>query len=126
MTPEFSEQYKSPEWQKLRSRIFTRDGFKCRNKKCKTPEAQLHCHHLYYSSKLKVWQLPDNAYLTLCEFCHETIKQEQKIYEKALITSIYDLGFIPDDILQLCWVLNKDIDKKASEYLKILLNLYKR
>jgi len=67
----YSEQLKSPHWQRKRLEILTRDNWTCQ--KCQDTEKQLHVHHLEYHSGAKSWEY-DNKYLTtLCCHCHYII-----------------------------------------------------
>lgn len=31
----------------------------------------MHVHHLYYEFNKEPWEYPDDAYLTLCDWCHQ-------------------------------------------------------
>ena len=72
------EQYEHPLWQKKRYQVYNRDGFACRvcNRDCLELTAQLHCHHLYYKRDTLIWEYDDDALVTLCKGCHETIHTE--------------------------------------------------
>lgn len=65
---EYSEKLKDPRWQKLRLKVFERDGFKCCC--CDARDATLHVHHLIYSQG-EPWDAPPDTLETLCESCHE-------------------------------------------------------
>jgi hypothetical protein len=39
----------------------------------------LHIHHKYYVKSLLAWEYKDDALVTLCQTCHESIHKEQKI-----------------------------------------------
>jgi hypothetical protein len=74
---DYSEQYKSPLWQKKRLEILERDEFRCTS--CKSEDKQLHVHHKEYIKGRSVWDY-DNSYLiTLCDECHELIHQNAKM-----------------------------------------------
>lgn len=64
----YAEKLQSPEWQKRRLEIFTRDGFACRN--CGDKTRPLHVHHRLYLRGAAPWQYVDGALVTLCEDCH--------------------------------------------------------
>lgn len=66
---EYSEQYKDPQWQEFRLRVFERDGFKC--SRCGDSKSTLHAHHLYYISGRSPWNYPKGCVITLCDQCHE-------------------------------------------------------
>lgn len=68
----YNEYMQSDAWEKLRKRVFKRDGHKC--KLCGGAEV-LQCHHLTYKrfGKEKLSDL-----MTLCKDCHELIHGNQK------------------------------------------------
>lgn len=68
MKSEYSNYWKDPRWQKFRLKILEKDGFKCAQ--CGDGKSELHAHHLYYISKRKPWEYPEESVLTLCENCH--------------------------------------------------------
>jgi 5-methylcytosine-specific restriction endonuclease McrA len=63
----YSEKLKDPSWQRKRLEILQRDGFTCRNCKCK--DKTLHVHHVVYIQGYEPWDY-DQTLLTLCEDCH--------------------------------------------------------
>jgi hypothetical protein len=67
----YSEQLKSPKWQKKRLEIFNRDEFTC--KCCNSKEKQLNVHHKTYTPNFKAWEYKDSVYVTLCGECHELL-----------------------------------------------------
>ena len=77
----WKDQYKHPNWQKLRLNILERDNFKCKN--CYNKEEILHVHHLCYVRDFYVWEVPPRFLVTLCETCHnkEHEKNTPKIYK---------------------------------------------
>jgi hypothetical protein len=69
MSEEFWENYKHPLWQKKRTEILQRAGFKCEH--CGSEEETLHVHHWYYQRDKKPWEYENHALACLCEQCHE-------------------------------------------------------
>ena len=65
----YSDDIKSPKWQKKRLEIFDRDGFECCL--CHSNESELHVHHLYYLLNTRIWEYDNECYVTLCNTCHE-------------------------------------------------------
>lgn len=65
----WEEQYKHPNWQRLRLIIFERDDFKCTI--CGNDQDMLHVHHLKYSKRKFIWEVPRKWLTTLCETCHK-------------------------------------------------------
>ena len=64
----YADQYKHPNWQKMRLLVFKRDGFKCVN--CHDKDSLLHVHHLKYKTGKNVWEVPHWYLVTLCDVCH--------------------------------------------------------
>jgi len=64
----YTEQFKSPEWQKKRLKIMDRDDFSCRI--CGTKTETLNVHHIFYEPHKSVWDYDDGILITLCENCH--------------------------------------------------------
>jgi hypothetical protein len=81
----FSEQYKSPEWQKTRLRIFERDNYMCVI--CGDAESQLHVHHSKYE-KDNIF-VDDEFLHTLCDYCHsyqsEVYKELSSILKQRIM-----------------------------------------
>ena len=69
MNSEYSNYWKDPRWQRFRLKVLEKDGFKCTN--CGDAKSELHAHHLYYISKRKPWEYPEECVLTLCDDCHK-------------------------------------------------------
>lgn len=67
----YSEQLKSPKWQKKRLEIMQRDKFTCQL--CGDKETTLNVHHLEYIKDAKAWECDNNSLVTLCEHCHYEI-----------------------------------------------------
>lgn len=59
--------YQSPNWQRVRLKVFERDGFTCRV--CGADDRQLHCHHLRYGKETR-----ENDCVTLCNHCHDNLE----------------------------------------------------
>ncbi len=64
----YSEQIKSPKWQKRRLEILNRDNFTCQI--CGSQDKTLHVHHTVYIPYKEIWDYGDNQLITLCEDCH--------------------------------------------------------
>lgn len=64
----YSEQIKSPKWQKKRLEILNRDNFTCQI--CGCVDKTLHVHHVIYIPGRSIWEYEDNQLVTLCEDCH--------------------------------------------------------
>ncbi len=114
----YSEQLKSPLWQRKRLKIMERDNFTCQN--CFSTQNQLQVHHKYYSKDKKAWEYFDSSLITLCSQCHEDIT---KI--KAHIKSMIDMKFVkhPDlvilnDFINDYFQLNETDKEKISDIFK--------
>lgn len=79
----YSEQLKSPMWQKKRLEIMQRDNFTC--KRCLCNNKTLNVHHVRYLKNKKAWEYKDSNYLTLCEDCHSI---------EHYINNIFNVDFI--------------------------------
>ncbi len=82
----YSEQLKSPMWQKKRLEIMQRDGFMC--KCCLSTTKQLHVHHKYYKNGKKAWEYNDDCYVCLCSDCHSAIHDSDYKSSIVLIESL--------------------------------------
>ena len=71
----YSEQLKSPMWQKKRLKIMERDNFSCSC--CKSNHKQLNVHHYKYKPFKMAWEYEDNMLTTLCDDCHKLIHSVQ-------------------------------------------------
>jgi len=65
----YLQKLRDPRWQRRRLEIMERDHFACRW--CRGDKETLNVHHLYYESGREPWDYPAEAFLTLCETCHE-------------------------------------------------------
>jgi len=77
----YSDQLKSPKWQKKRLDILNLRGFKC--EKCNCEENQLHVHHRFYLKNRKAWEYDNDVFQVFCHICHENEhkKEDQKKFE---------------------------------------------
>ena len=94
----YQKKLRSPHWQKRRLELLSAAGWKCSDAGCRRRLHQhaeylsspptddppsLEIHHLYYEWGRDPWDYPDDAFLVLCDECHEkraiverTIKRE--------------------------------------------------
>lgn len=113
---EYSEQLKSPKWQKKRLEILNRDEFKCNS--CLNDSKQLHVHHKFYKKDLLAWEYKDNVYTTLCEECHNKIHLSNKQLN-------HDFFLFSEKCIneyQIC--LDKDVCIQLGESLKNRYNTF--
>ena len=111
----YKDQLKNPAWNAKRKRIMKRDGFKCRF--CGDTKTELNAHHKYYSYDLKAWEYPDDALITLCKTCHETIH----IYIKDITINIgqmkLDQLYFTVDIISMLKLADKELCLQTLEFL---------
>lgn len=55
----------------------------------------LHIHHKYYIKEFNAWEYNNDALITLCQYCHENLHENQKI-------SVYDSKFALLDYYTYC------------------------
>lgn len=82
----YSEKLKDPRWQKKRLEVFKRDEFTCQ--KCYDDESTLHVHHRYYIKGKDPWDYPLDAFVTLCEECHQNEREHRSAAEDALFAAL--------------------------------------
>lgn len=68
----YGEKLKDPRWQKKRLEIMERDKFTCQT--CGDSNSELHVHHRLYERGKDPWDYPDENYVTLCAYCHQSIE----------------------------------------------------
>lgn len=92
----YSEQIKSPKWQKRRLEILNRDNFTCQM--CGCTEKTLHVHHTIYIPGRKIWEYKDNQLISLCEDCHSKEHIEYAEIVNQIITNMKYYGFTNKEI----------------------------
>lgn len=111
MKKNYSEGYKSPQWQKRRLEILSRADFKC--ELCGCDNEQLHVHHKYYTEGKQVWEYDNKCLIALCESCHE--EEHESInglydYIYYLRRSFAKSGFTATDLLMLFSYIDNNLD----------------
>lgn len=107
----YTEQLRSPLWQKKRLEIMQRDNFTCH--RCLSKDKTLNVHHVTYAKNKKAWEYSDSNYITFCEDCH---KLEHSINE------YFDVSFIR--FTDKC-VTESDL-MSVSNYLREMGNSFKQ
>jgi hypothetical protein len=74
----YSEQLKSPLWQRKRLKIMERDNFQC--KVCESKSKQLTVHHFQYKSNAMAWDYENSMLITLCNDCHKKTHEIQNTF----------------------------------------------
>lgn len=122
----YSEQIKSPKWQKKRLEVLNLRGFKC--EECGDEEQQLHIHHRFYIKNRMAWEYDNDVFQVLCSDCHEMAHNEKKngfslsFEEKMLIECLRKVLVLNDtNIKYLHNIMNEYLKKHPkSEFLKYL------
>jgi hypothetical protein len=79
----YSDKLKNPRWQKKRLEILERDNYICQF--CGHDDFTLVVHHKYYDKTIEPWDYPNEALITLCEYCHKDETEKRDDYEKQII-----------------------------------------
>ena len=95
----YSEKLKDPRWQKLRLEVLNRDTWACQN--CYDDTSTLAVHHLYYTKGTEPWEYPLNAFLTLCEGCHQQETDGRRASERNFMEDIRKIPILAVDLDQL-------------------------
>ena len=90
MSKSYADKLRDPRWQKKRLEIMERDGFSCRS--CKNKERTLNVHHLKYEKGKEPWEYEESEMVTLCEGCHEQVKEVLKLANLLLVKAGSDLS----------------------------------
>jgi len=109
----YAEKLKDPRWQKKRLEVLERDEWMCQ--KCFDNESTLYIHHKYYEKGRDPWDYPMEAFLTLCESCHEQEHGPRLEYEKELLNLLRKKGFMADDISRITKGFSQLEIRHASE-----------
>ena len=96
---EYRQQIKDPRWQKLRLKIFERDGFTCQ--RCYSTKKNLQVHHLIYIQGKMIWQYKMSELITLCEDCHKHESENLNEACKLLNYNVRTSGLLSDEIYEL-------------------------
>ena len=78
---QYAQDLKHPLWERKRSEIMGRDGYKCRL--CGSRK-ELRVHHLKYSNGKRAWEYPNIDLITLCDECHQKVHSNRlhQLYPK--------------------------------------------
>lgn len=118
----YSDLLKDPRWQKLRLKIFDRDGWKCRV--CECEAKTLHVHHKKYVWGANPWDSPPEDLITVCENCHSEYREGIRAAENHMLVSLRKAGYWPQDIVLIADALAGFKDKRWL--IPNLLNYFSR
>lgn len=96
---------RDPRWQKLRLEVFNRDEWTCQL--CGDGESTLNVHHLKYIQGKEPWEYPIENFMTLCESCHEHEYEVRGGYEKQLLETLKEKGFMSYDLDRIATSFSK-------------------
>lgn len=110
----YSEQLKSPMWQKKRLEIMQRDNFTC--SMCFSKTKQLTVHHVTYAKNKKAWEYNDKNFKTLCADCHSMVHYIQDSFNVNFVR--FTEKCINDNSLSLHSDYMRDMGKAFKHYYK--------
>lgn len=107
----YSQKLLDPRWQKMRLRVFERDGFACRI--CNETTDTLHAHHAHYHPYSEgPWDYEMETIITLCADCHTSehadINASKANVLLALAKIDYWQGYELDCLCEILSVLTKE------------------
>lgn len=103
----YSSKLKSPEWQKRRLEILSRDNFTCQL--CTDATTELQVHHKKYNGEPH--ESPSEDLITLCKHCHEIETIYNKQSDSLIISIKMDneyYGRLKSGKLIICKILDDD------------------
>lgn len=112
-TKTYQEKLLDPRWQKRRLEIFGAFNWKCGE--CSASTKTLHAHHLYYERGLEPWEYPDDAFLCVCDTCHNK-RHEAEI----TIDKIIHKAFTANEIHQLARYISANGGDQILDVLEYL------
>lgn len=108
----YQRKLRDPRWQKKRLELLAKADWKCQEPGCRRwifqhtehvhipPDVEapsLEIHHLYYEWGRDPWEYPDDAFLVLCDECHEERQAIERHIKKELVKM---LRSVPAPILE--------------------------
>lgn len=104
----FSEQRKSPKWQKRRLEVMEAAGWRC--EECGSQTNTLNVHHELYIPGRAIWNYEDQLLTCLCELCHEKRQGRQQAVHLGIARI---LRTVPTERLErMAWWLLKEAEKQ--------------
>jgi hypothetical protein len=74
----YKDKLRDPRWQRRRLDVLNAANWTCQDAGCKSNTKTLEVHHCYYLPDTDPWDYPTDAYLALCEDCHEERQQLER------------------------------------------------
>jgi 5-methylcytosine-specific restriction endonuclease McrA len=79
--------YDDPVYKKVRSQTLERDNYCCQMPNCKSRK-RLNVHHIIPWSKAAYLRFDLNNLITLCYYCHKSIKNQEHNYQSLFISIV--------------------------------------
>jgi len=99
----YSEKLRDPRWQRKRLEVMERDKFTCLA--CDDTKSTLNVHHMQYHGD--PWDAPMGALETLCEKCHETRSQLNKLFmlqdSRTVVNCLRPIVMYPNEAILMLW-----------------------
>lgn len=112
---EFKDQYRHPNWQKVRLAALESASFSCQ--RCRDRDSQLHVHHKRYIKGRMIWEYSGSELEVLCDSCHTQAHQEKESLMSLLAT--IPTSIVPDVyslIAGYCSCANAGHDISAAKH----------
>ncbi|MGN6438511.1 MAG: HNH endonuclease [Agriterribacter sp.] len=106
----YPDRLNTPQWQKRRLEIITRDNCTCRY--CSDQSTKLDIHHKYYITGKEPYEYPDEALVSACKPCHECITILQELGHDAIVSVKLGNPSLPEMIIIL--MVHKDFVGKIG------------
>lgn len=86
----YSEQLKSPHWQRKRLEVLNAADWTCSC--CGGKETTLHVHHRHYVKGRMAWEYEEHELAVLCEPCHAEEHEQRELLDTILMQANTSMG----------------------------------
>jgi hypothetical protein len=100
----YREKLLDPRWQRVRLRVFARDGWAC--VACGETTRTLHVHHLQYEAGQEPWEAHPDTLATLCALCHGLLSPA------ATETMMAELGLTREEL----WAAAGNVEDRLAAW----------
>lgn len=100
----YREKLRDPRWQRKRLEVLQRDKWRCTE--CRVDDKPLHVHHVYYEKGKDPWDYPNEAFVALCDQCHDEEHAQLEYNKAGLIEEFQKMGFTGKDMDYLAMLLH--------------------
>ena len=115
----YPEKLRDPRWQKIRLKVFERDGWACAS--CGATTITLNVHHKCYERGKDPWEYSLDALLTVCEDCHKKESPVRPHLEQKLLTELKRAGYLVSDLTDLT---EEAISRRIGDFQRALLAFF--